>query len=66
MKTIYRIATSLCDMNNWEIDRLDIQRWKLGDIQRWKLGDFEGYVGYLYVNDNVIRIREDGSFEYKK
>ena len=58
MKTIYRIATSLCDMNNWEIDRLD--------IQRWKLGDFEGYVGYLYVNDNVIRIREDGSFEYKK
>ena len=57
MKTIYRIATSLCDINNWEIDRLD--------IKRWKLGEFEGYVCYLYVNDKVIRIREDGSFEYK-
>lgn len=57
MKTIYHIAMSLCSINDWEIKRLD--------IQKWQLGEFEGYTGYLYVNDKIIMIRGDGTFEYK-
>lgn len=45
MKIIYNIA-----------DRLDIQKYKLGNI--------EGYSGYLFIDDKVIRIRQDGTFEF--
>lgn len=57
-KNIFNVADSICEMFGLVMDRLDIQKYKVGTI--------EGYCGYLYTEDGkTILIRGDGTFEYR-
>ena len=58
MNVIINVAKSLCKLNNWKVERLDIQQYSMMD------GKFSGYTGYLYVNGKCLIIRGEGTFEY--
>lgn len=58
MKTLINVMNSLVKMNDWKVERFDIQHFNHG----YGIG---GYVGYLYIlGKNTLIIREDGSFEF--
>ena len=58
MKTIINVMNSLVKMNDWKVERFDIQHFNIGY-------GIDGYVGYLYIlGKKTLKIREDGSFEF--
>lgn len=59
MKVVMNVAESLCKINGWKIERLDIQHYSHMD------GMIQGYTGYMYINGKCIIIRGDGTFEYR-
>lgn len=60
MSTIIKIFESLVKLNNWNVERFDLQGYNYG-------GGIEGYVGVLDTAETGrILIHDDGSFEMKK
>lgn len=60
MSTVIRVMESLVKLNDWKVERFDIQAYDYG-------GGCEGYVGYLRIEgiDKTLIIRKDGSFEWR-
>lgn len=56
MERVFNIMMSLVKMNDWKVDRFD--------IQASDLDTHDHYVAYLDFNDRTIKIRDDGTFEF--
>lgn len=59
MCTVIEIMKSLVKMNNWKVQRFDLQYYNYGK-------GVEGYTGYLDVEtiEPTIIIKMNGSFEF--
>ena len=57
-KIIANIAFSLCEINNWTMERLD--------IQKYEYDSFVGYSAQLITNEGIYLIGQDGTVERSK
>ena len=60
LNTVIKVFESLVKMNNWEVERFDIQAYDYGK-------GICGYVGYATIKgfNRVLVVRGDGSFDWK-
>mgnify|MGYP007101929698 CR=1 FL=1 len=61
MITIIKVFESLVKLNEWEVERFDIQAYHYANN---KINGYAGYVTIKGIENNLI-IHDDGSFEWK-
>lgn len=61
LNTVIKVFESLVKMNNWEVERFDIQAYNHGN-------GICGYAGLATIKgfNKVLVVRGDGSFDWKE